>query len=228
MSVNEPNPLNRSAVWSLSGSTSSEAATWYFSDSNAKTMLANSAGEAAGGYKRSVAAFSLQWSKAISSASSLTGLAQNYVNTINENVWAGGAARTWRCVSFSATPKTEIVGDEIVEYFDASAKFEYNAETHDIQVIDIGLNWAASTVNTCSEGPWTGPVPAGYFLDDNCIRSDSRYLVRFMVPDENGVNRPNPKPQPLDGNGRPANVPAILPRRVYLLRDFGSFFGSPE
>lgn len=228
MSRNDPNPLNRQAEWSLSGSTTSEPATYYYDANGSRAMMANSAGEAVGGYKRKVAAFQLTWAKNIAAAGSLVSTAQAYINRTNAAAWAGGAARTWLCTAFSGSRKVEQVGDETIEYFDAKASFEYNADTHDIQLIDIGLNWAASVNNTCGTVPWTAPVPDGYFVDGNCIRSNERYLTRFLVEDENGVVRPNPKPQPLDGNGRPAATPAILPRQIYLTADFASFFGSPS
>lgn len=206
MSVQDPNPLNRPDVWSLSTGGSTAAATVAYDYSGsivAQQAITNTAGDPIAGYNRRRAEITMTMSG--NRSSSPFALATSYVNRTNTSAWANGQPRTWLCTGVSGTQEAEIVGEEIVEYWKVRFSFTYNAETWDLTVPNVGLFELA-----------TG---AG-----GTVRR------RIMVEDADGNFIPAPKPVPLnpDGSAKAAGQDAdLLTFIIYPQANFASQFGSP-
>lgn len=196
----EPNPLNRCDTWSIGTGGSTVAVTEFYEDDGSTAILKNTAGDVITGYTKRRLEMRLSVSGNRSTFPLAT--AKAAVNTINESPWGGGAEKTWLCSGATANQETELVGTDIVSYWQVTFEFLFNAETWDLQVPNIGLNRIAS----------------------NGIK------YRIYVRDQDGNYVPSPKPLPLNLDGSLAADgadPFILSRRVYPATDFSTFFGNP-
>ena len=206
MSVQDPNPLNRPDVWSLSTSGTTEAATVaydYSGGSAVQVPIENTAGDAITGYKKRRSEVTMTVSGNRSASPFL--LAVLYVNKTNTVAWANGQPRTWLCTGISGTQESEIVGDEIVDYWKVRFSFSYNPETWDLVVPNVGLNELVTVNGTPTKR-------------------------RISVEDSDGNYVPSAKPVALnpDGTARAAGTAAdLLSVIVYEKADFVSQFGSP-
>jgi len=209
MSVKDPNPLNRPDVWSLSASGTVVDATTYYADANDTVkQIVNTAGDPLRGLKRRQGEITLNVKG--NRLDSPFSLATGFVNRTNAAAWADGAERTWLCTSVSAQQQTELVGDELLDYWSVSFSFAYRPETWSVQAPNVGLNQLT------------------YVPDSN----GTPILVkrRITIQDGSGNIVPTSKPQPLDENGSFAGVTAeadLLTFRVYRTADFASYFGEP-
>jgi len=204
MSVKDPNPLNRPDVWSLSASGTVVDATTYYADANDTVkQIVNTAGDPLRGLKRRQGEITLNVKG--NRLDSPFALATGYVNRTNATAWADGAERTWLCTSVSAQQQTELVGDELIDYWSVSFSFAYRPETWSVQAPNVGLN-------------------------ERVTGNGTTVKRRITIDDGNGNLVPTSKPQPLDANGGFAGVTAeadLLTFRVYKTADFAGYFGEP-
>ena len=207
MSVKDPNPLNRPDVWSLSASgTVVDATTYYEASDVGETIkqIVNTAGDPLPGLKRRQGeiTMSVKGNRADSPFALATGL----INRVNSAAWANGAEKTWLCTGVSAQQQSELVGEEIVEFWSVAFSFAYRPETWGAQSANVGLNEIASN------------------------SSGQTIKRRITIEDSNGNEVPTPKPLPLnaDGSYKGANTVAdILQFDVYRTANFASQFGNP-
>jgi len=138
MSVKDPNPLNRPFVWSLSASGTVIDTNYYYEitpDGEVLAQITNHSGSPLGGFKRRQSDITM--SVKCNLADSPFFIATTFVNFTNANVWANGPPRTWLCTGVSAQQQSEIVGDEVIEYWSAGFNFAYRAETWAAQYVDV-------------------------------------------------------------------------------------------
>lgn len=202
MSVKDPNPLARPAVWSLSGSTTSiDATTYYTADSDYQDTAAitNTAGDTITGLKKRQAEISM--SVRLNSKASPFETAGSFINRTNSQPWANGAARTWLCTGGSAQQATELVGDEVIDYWQVGYSFAYRPDGWDLRVPNVGL----------------------FQLVEGAKQ-------RIMLSDADGNDVPAAKPQPLNSDGTvkaPSDPVDILTFVIYQSVDFAEHIGSP-
>lgn len=196
----EPNPLNRCDTWSIGTGGSSAAVTEFYEEDDSTSILKNTAGDVITGYTKRRLEMRLSVSGNRSTFPLAT--AKAAVNTINGSAWGGGAEKTWLCSGATANQETELVGTDLVSYWQVTFEFLFNAETWDLQVPNIGLNRIGANGNK----------------------------YRIYVRDQDGNYVPSPKPLPLNLDGSLAadgSDPIILTRRVYPTINFSAFFGNP-
>jgi hypothetical protein len=207
MSVKDPNPLNRPDVWSLSASGTTVPAAFHYVG-GAQKQITNSAGDAITGLKRRQGEITMTVRG--NRSGSPFALATTLVNRTNATEWADGAERTWLCTSISAQQQSELVGNEIVDYWSVSFSFAYRPETWAVQAPDVGLNQIV------------------YIADQDIIVG--REKRRITIQDANGNAVPTPKPLPLNSDGTLKGATAeadFLTFSVYQTADFLSYFGDP-
>lgn len=136
------NPLLRPPQFSFSGSLASAPCFWHYpnnNDNSTKRVILNSAGDPIGGLDRDEAEFTVTISSN-EPAPFPYAKAQNYVGAINSDVYSGGAARTWKCMSISANRKIEqFMGNQWV-YYEVQAALAYRGTGWDLQTWDVGFN----------------------------------------------------------------------------------------
>ena len=105
-------------------------------------------------------------------------LCLTYMNSVNADIFFGGQPRTWRILDFS-TPgvqEKQFNGRTIV-YYPVTIKMEYRAETHDLNVLDIGPNYLSGGVKQAflsKEGqPYLG------LLDGAGAKSTTAHFLNF-------------------------------------------------
>lgn len=197
MSVKEPSPLSRPPVWSLSGSTTTVDAVSHYA--GAEIPITNTAGDLIAGLKKRQAEITM--SVRINTSLSPFQTAVNYINRTNSETWANGGPRTWLCTGGSAQQATELVGNEVVDYWQTTYSFAYRPEGWVIRTPNVGL---FELVNGNKQ--------------------------RIVVSDADGNDVPAAKPQPLnpDGSAKTGNANAdILTFVVYGSVDFGTAIGNP-
>ena len=207
MSIKDPNPLNRPDVWSLSASGTVVNATTYYPQSGVGEniqQIVNTAGDPLPSIKRRQGEITM--SVKGNRGNSPFSLATGFINRVNSAAWANGAAKTWLCTGVSAQQQSELVGEEIVEFWSVAFSFAFRPETWMAQAANVGLNEIA-------------------------INSSGQTIKRrITIEDDNGNALPTPKPLPLNAEGsyKGANAVAdILQFDVYRTADFASQFGNP-
>lgn len=140
-------PWERPEQFSFSGSLASAPAFWHFpnsGDNSTKQIIVNSAGDPIGGLDRDEGEFTVTISKNLRADGVAPywnyADAQMYVGAINSDTWSGGAPRTWKCMSISATRKIEQVGAEKFVYWEANTTIGYRNTGWDLQTWDVGFN----------------------------------------------------------------------------------------
>lgn len=192
-------PTQRANVWEFDSSPGEIPALYYYEGSGNGTLrpLTNSAydyfpglvgeeGTIAASVTQNFASLPLSWIGA-----------QNFVN---DDLYLGCAAHSWKVRRVKVSQTSEEFGGGIVKYWQATAELHYRQSGHNLQLPDIGFN----------------------FISGGQKR-------RCMVFDfENAEWVPSPNPVGLNGSGVPTGgVPAILNRRINPVADFQSLFGNP-
>lgn len=127
-------------TWSFSTSNASVACeTYYFGAGNNFLLpLANTAGDKIFGIAKAEAELKIS----ISGARLQLDLQQvkRYVNTINDNVWAGFPRHTVQCVGVSASPaKLEWEG-QVLNYWQITVELIYRSSSHNLKLANVGWN----------------------------------------------------------------------------------------
>lgn len=135
MSVSDPNPLNRPAVYSFStSSTTTDALEFYL---GSRIPIKNSAGSVVTGYKMRTVEPSLRVT--VNLQQSPIVIAREIANTVNNPAWAGGDIGTWLCTGISGSQETEVVGAEVITYWKVSGSFSYREQKWRLEYADVGL-----------------------------------------------------------------------------------------
>ena len=192
---NEPNPLDRCDRWTVStGLTSVPVYRW--NNNGTYQPLVNSAGDYLPGHQgqQPEARLTLHANRAQ--------FPMNYLvttNKINNAGWKTANARAWLCAGMRAEKKSELVGTQVISYYEVAVDFIYNDNLWQLYVPDVGL----------------------YYLDGGVKR-------RCYVEDHNGNYVPASSPVPLnpDGSMKASGDPNILIRPIYAEADFTSIFGD--
>jgi hypothetical protein len=142
-------PWNRPSQFSFNGSLVSAPAFWHYpteTDNETRAIIVNSAKEALGGLDRDEGDFTVTIQKNIPPPFPYV-MAQKYVGAINSDAWSGGAAKTWKCQSITASRKFEVVANQTptlppvkIEYWEVSASLAYRKSGWDLRTWDIGFN----------------------------------------------------------------------------------------
>lgn len=143
-------PWDRPSQFTFNGSLASAPAFWCFSPgdtTNSSTqIIVNSAGDPLQGLDRDEAEFSVTIQQNVKPPFSYAN-AQLYVGSINSDSWSGGAAKTWKCQSMTASRKYEVIPAVVpddppvkVYYWDTSTTLAYRASGWDLKTWDVGFN----------------------------------------------------------------------------------------
>jgi len=230
MSIKDPNPLNRPDVYSLSTGSSTVAATeqWVDPDRfpalpNGWQPIVNTAGDRIEGLKKRQVEISMSI-KANRSDPPFS-LAKGFVNKTNSTSWQGGAPETWLCTGISAQQQSEMVGEDVIDYWSITFNFSYREDGWYVRAPNVGL-YAYYFVPQSGIGsvsfPPTFPLQGGL---------EKR---RITVTDENGVKRPSAQPLPLADDGKLETQllsnnqikTRILVFTVYRAVDFKTYFDN--
>lgn len=192
-------PADRAAVWEFDSSPGEIPALYYYDGAGNGSMrpLTNSAYDYFQGLVTQEMLIVARITKNFSTRPDSWITAQNCVN---DSVYLGGAAHSWKVASVRVTQEQEEFNNGIVTYWQAIADLQYRQTGHNYQLPDVGFN----------------------FLGGGQKR-------RCMVFDfQNAEWIPSPTPVGLNGSGaQTLGVPAILNRRVNPVADFTATFGVP-
>lgn len=203
-------PRNRPAVWSSESGSQEVPTLYYYSGSGNNTLLplTNSAYDFYQGLTTAEAVVKFrviknfgippsQLSPGIGSVFPYTQVAA--INHLNNGVYGGAAAHTFKCTAANITYNVESFGAEIHEFWQMTAELTFRQTGWNLQLPDVGFN----------------------FLSGGQKR-------RAMVFDfENGEYVASPSVVGLNGSGaQTGGAPAILVRRVLPEANFTSLFGA--
>jgi hypothetical protein len=195
--VDNPNPLLRPSVWKFETSGQAVPAFFYYSGGT-KFPLTNSAFDFFEGLTTDEAYTKVTITSNIRSFPS--GLATALTNRINNAGYLFGNPHTWKCQGITGEYKRELVGQRVVEYWQATSVLMFRMSGWDLQLPDMGFN--------------------------ALVGGQKRRVMTFDF--ENSEWIPSPVPMGLDGNGAQTfGAPAILVRQVYEEANFAQAFGAP-
>lgn len=135
------------------------------------------------------------------------GAATRLTSAINNGVFAGGAKHTWQCTGISGTPQRDVIGGELVEFWEIGVELVYRRSTHNLFLPNAGLNYLEN--------------------------GDVSKKRRCWVLDDEGGKIPSGGPMALNGDGSMKQSgpgpypPDILEFRIYPEESFSGFFGVP-
>lgn len=191
----DPNPLARCDRWTVSTGLTS-VPVYRFFDGTSFQPLVNSAGDYLPGHQgqQPEAHLTLHANRAQFPMDYLV-----TTNKINDAAWKTANPRAWLCAGMRAEKKSELVGTQVISYYEVAVDFIYNDSLWQLYVPDVGL----------------------YYLDGGVKR-------RCYVEDHNGNYVPASSPVPLnpDGSMKTSGDPNILTRRIYQEADFTAIFGN--
>lgn len=143
-------PWRRPSQYTFSGSLTSAPAFWHYSggdNNNTETkVIINTAGDPLSGLDRDESEFNvtIQYNQ---KPPFDYAKAQLYVGAINSDTWSGGAPKTWKCQSVSASRKFEVIPALTPDappvktyFFDTTITLAYRASKWDLQTWDVGFN----------------------------------------------------------------------------------------
>jgi hypothetical protein len=195
--VDNPNPLLRPSVWKFETSGQAVPALFYY-DGNQKLPLTNSAYDFFEGLTTDEAYTRVTITSNLRSFPS--GLATALTNRINNQGYLFGNPHTWKCQGITGEYKRELVGQALVEYWQATSVLMFRMSGWDLQLPDMGFNFIGG--------------------------GQKRRVMTFDF--ENNEWIPSPVPMGLNGSGAQTfGAPAILVRRVYEEANFAQAFGAP-
>ena len=195
--VDNPNPLLRPSVWRFETMGQAVPALFYY-DGNTKYPLTNSAYDFFEGLTTDEAMTRVTIQSNIRSFPS--GLATAATNRINAQTYLFGNPHTWKCQGITGEYKRELVGQTVVEYWQATSVLMFRMSGWDLLLPDMGFN--------------------------ALVGGQKRRVMTFDF--ENSEWIPSPVPMGLNGSGAQTfSAPAILTRQVYLEANFSQLFGSP-
>lgn len=191
---NEPNPLDRCDRWSISSSLTS-IPVYQWNDGGTYRPLVNTAGDYLPGHTGQFPTARLQLTGNRGSFPWSFLLTSGYVNS---DSWATSNPKAWLCTGMRAAQKSELVGTNVVSYYEVSVEFAYNEFLWQLIVPNVGLNYL-----------------------DGGVRK------RCYVEDHNGNYVPVSSPVPLaaDGSMKQSGDPDMLTRPIYPQASFTSVFG---
>jgi hypothetical protein len=126
----------RPPVW---GGTSSVVTRPIYKDIDGDTMT-NSAGEPLEDLEAEQAEEKLTLTQYYLTHGEWMGLARSYTNAVNEDLWNGGAARTWKCQGCSKKLNIENRNGVTVIYWEVTWEFAYKADEWTLKPWDIGFH----------------------------------------------------------------------------------------
>lgn len=191
----DPDPLNRCDRWTVSTGLTS-VAVYRWNNLGTYQPLVNSAGDYLPGHQGQ------QPEARLTLHANRSTFPMNYLlttNKINNATWKTANARAWLCAGMRAEKKSELVGTQVISYYEVAVDFIYNDNLWQLYVPDVGL----------------------YYLDGGVKR-------RCYVEDHNGNYVPASSPVPLnaDGSMKASGDPNILIRPIYAEANFTSIFGN--
>jgi hypothetical protein len=133
--------------------------------------------------------------------------ATRLTGAINDAVYAGGARNTWQCAGISGTPEREVIGGQMLEYWQITVELIYRQSTHNLFLPNAGLNYL-----------------------ENGVAGNKR---RCWVVAEDGGRVASAGPMALADNGDLKQIgagpypPDILEFRIYPEETFSEWFGLP-
>lgn len=193
----DPNPLARPDIWKWTTGGLQVPALYYY-DGNVLKPLQNTASDFFEGATTDIS--TLQASISGNRPTFDYNLATYVTNTVNQDVYLGGQAYTWKCGGISGQPAVEVVNEVEIRYWQVEVTLEYRPDGWPLQLPNIGWN----------------------FLDGG---EKKRVWVRDP---ETSEKVPASNPQPLDDNGAiKTGAPDILERRVHKAVPFAQYFGQP-
>lgn len=197
----QPNPLQRPDVWSFStGGASVPAIVWF--DGNQQKLLVNGAGD----FFENATTEESEVRATISAnrANFPLAIASYVTNTLNQDLFLGGRAYTWKCAGIGGQQAVEMVNDVEVRYWQITTELVYRASGWPLLLPHIGWNVIE---NGQKRRAWVE------FKDADGIVT--------RVPAANAVA--------LNADGTIRNgAPEILSRRVHRAVRFSTYFGSPN
>lgn len=192
---NEPNPLDRCDRWSMSSSLTSIPVYQWNNGGNYEPLV-NTAGDYLPGHTGQFPTARLQLTANRASFPWAYLMASGFVNS---DSWATANPRAWLCTGMRAAQKSELVGTQVVSYYEVSVEFAYNEFLWQLIVPNVGLYYLAGGVRR-----------------------------RCYVEDYNGNYVPASSPVPLspDGSMKGSGNPDMLIRPIYPETAFTSVFGG--
>ena len=197
--MNDPDPLERPPFWTFSSTTSTAPVTEASSTvDGTDAIITNTAGDPIKGLK----------ARQLNARMILNGRSKNFptewfdlVNKVNADTWANKAAGTWLCSGFNSKETSEMVENTLVNYYEYSIEFTYNANTWRLRVPNVGT----------------------HYLDSNGKRRQA------YVEDENGNHISATKPVALntDGSLKTSGAPDIITLFPYETASFATLPDVP-
>jgi hypothetical protein len=195
-------------VWTFSTGTGQVACTKYFPDANDNVLTAALQNKAFDPYE-GITVAEPELRVTISGYRQLfpATIAVRLTGAINSSTYAGGKAHTWQCAGISGTPERQVIGAQLVEYWQITSELIYRKSTHDLFLPNAGLNYLK-----------------------NGQPNNKR---RCWVINEDGEKVPSAGPVALAENGTIKQEgagpypPDILTFRIYPEENFTEFFGVP-
>ena len=135
------NPLDKPDQWSFSGSTVSVPCFTCYENGDYvnQKIIINTAFDPIGGLTKEEG----EWTVNVSGNRLVYPYvtAQQYVGAVNSDVFWGGAVRTWRCQSITASRKVEQAKDGTTyRYWEVATQLAYRATKWDLITWNVGLN----------------------------------------------------------------------------------------
>lgn len=104
-------------------------------------------------------------------------LAFTYVNSINQTLWYGGAAQTWKCMNIASSQQIE----NGIYYWPTTFEFQYHYETWKLSIANYGrMQLVSGKLRDCLDDqnqPVADPVP----LDSSGAQITSPTLTNIVV-----------------------------------------------
>lgn len=197
----DPNPLLRPDVWSFSTS-GAAIPTFHYYAGDKLVPLVNSAAEVIHGAMTDEAEL-----RATISGNRLRfplDIAAYVTNTLNDSVYLGCPAYSWKCNGMGAQQAVEVVNGLEVRYYQITVELSYRATGWPLVLMDEGWN----------------------YLEDGQLK---RCWVLAKDGDEEvEVASANPVALAEDGKMLPPGAePRLIVRRVHRAVNFGTYFGTP-
>lgn len=195
----DPNPLARPDIWKWTTGGLQVPALYYYDDNDQVKPLQNTAKDFFEGITTDISTLQANISSNRATFDYLT--ARRITNSLNSDVYLGGAAYTWKCSGISAQPAVEVVNEVEVRYWQVEVTLEYRPDGWPLMLPNIGWNYLDGT---------------------------TKKRV-FVVDPDTGERIPASNPQPLDafGSYTIGGDVDILSRRVHKRIKFNQYFGTP-
>lgn len=196
--------LMKVPIWSAGSSVVSVPCT---KDKDGDTIT-NSAGDPLEDLSKEEAELRLTLVQYYPSHTDWSGLAMEYTNAVNSDMWNGGSERTWKCQGCSAKVGSENVASATMVYWEVTWEFAYRADTWNLKPWDVGFHEKCDVNGT----------PSASGDKRKTIYTVDKKPVKQPVALQDGVALPPGSPPVVIYGGDGA--------RVYQEKAFSSVFGE--